>query len=193
MYYNLFATSLYPANRDPDNKGTCNWKIFVEEILGASADRSEEAAALALLLTNRQPDEEAYLDRRRKIAAYAGGIAAFCAILLIVVIAVRSRRIKRRPITIQGAVMVQNVDTKKESPIADVEISAANGMAAHDAKSDFRRVFPVDAASCKLNPANPSNSTSSTLITCRSNCRRWPEIISTWWTWRRFTARWKPP
>lgn len=83
----------------------------------------------------------AYLDRRRKIAAFAGGIAAFCVILLIAIIAVRSRRIKRRPITIQGAVMVHNVDTKKESPIADVEISAANGMAAHDAKSDFAGFF----------------------------------------------------
>jgi len=65
------------------------------------------------------------LDRRRKIAAFAGGFAVFCVILLIAIIAVRSRRIKRRPITIQGSVIVHNVDTKKESPIADVEISAA--------------------------------------------------------------------
>ena len=83
----------------------------------------------------------AYLDRRRKIAAFAGGIAVFCVILLIAIIAVRSRRIKRRPITIQGSVIVHNVDTKKESPIADVEISAANGMTAHDAKSDFAGFF----------------------------------------------------
>jgi hypothetical protein len=81
------------------------------------------------------------LERRRKIAVIVGGIAAFCIVLLLVVIAVRSRRIKRRPITIQGAIIEHNVDTKKESPIADVEISAANGMAAHDTKSDFSGLF----------------------------------------------------
>jgi hypothetical protein len=37
--------------------------------------------------------------------------------------------------------MKHNVDTKRESPIADVEISAANGLAAHETKSDFSGFF----------------------------------------------------
>jgi len=81
------------------------------------------------------------MDRRRKIAIIVGGIVAFCVILTIVVIAVRSRRIKQRPYTIQGAIIKHNVDTKRESPIADVEISAANGIAAHETKSDFSGLF----------------------------------------------------
>ncbi len=81
------------------------------------------------------------MDRRRKIAIIAGGIVAFCVILTIVVIAVRSRRIKERPYTIQGAIIKHNADTKRESPIADVEISAANGIAAHETKSDFSGLF----------------------------------------------------
>jgi len=81
------------------------------------------------------------MDRRRKIANIAGGIAACCIILIVVVMIVRSRRIKQRPYTVQGAIMKHNVDTKRESPIADVEISAANGLAAHETKSDFSGFF----------------------------------------------------
>lgn len=83
------------------------------------------------------------MDHRRKIATIAGGIAAFCVILIAVVIVVRSRRMKLRPYTIQGAIIKHNLDTKGESPIADVEISAANGLAAHETKSDFSGFFQL--------------------------------------------------
>jgi hypothetical protein len=86
------------------------------------------------------------MDHRWKIATIAGGIAAFCVILIVAVLFIRSRRIKQRPYTIQGAIIKHNVDTKRESPIADVEISAANGLAAHDTKSDFSGFFRLTLA-----------------------------------------------
>lgn len=77
----------------------------------------------------------------RKIAKIVGIVAAFAVIAVLVVIAVRSRRIRLRPTIIQGAIVKHNVDTKNESPIADVEISAENGMSAQEAKSDFSGFF----------------------------------------------------
>ena len=81
------------------------------------------------------------MNRGLKIATIAGGIAVFGVILILVFIAVRSHRIKRRPTTVQGAIVKQNVDTKRESPIADVEIVAEDGLAVHETKSDFSGFF----------------------------------------------------
>jgi hypothetical protein len=71
----------------------------------------------------------------------AGGIAAIGFILIAVFIVIRSHRGKRAPNTIQGAIVKHNVDTKRESPIEDVEISAENGLSAQEAKSDFSGFF----------------------------------------------------
>lgn len=81
------------------------------------------------------------MERGRKIATIAGGIATVCVVLIGVVIFLRSHRIKQRPYTIQGAIIKHDIDTKKESPIADVEISAANGQATQETKSDFSGYF----------------------------------------------------
>jgi hypothetical protein len=81
------------------------------------------------------------MNRRRKIAKIATGIAGLGITLIIALIVVRSHRVKRRPSTIQGAIVKHNVDTKRKSPIADVEISAADGLAAGETKSDFSGYF----------------------------------------------------
>lgn len=77
---------------------------------------------------------------RRKIATIAGGIAAFGLILILAFTIVRVRRTKHRPIVIQGAIVKHNTDTRRESPIEDVAVSA-NGLAANVTKSDFSGYF----------------------------------------------------
>jgi hypothetical protein len=82
------------------------------------------------------------MDHRRKIATIAGGIAAFCIILIAaIIIVVRTHRTKMRPYLIQGAIIKHNVDTNGKSPIADVEISAENGLAVQNTRSDFSGFF----------------------------------------------------
>src|SRR5215470_3310455 len=53
----------------------------------------------------------------------------------------------RRPLSLRGAVTVQDSDPRKELPIADVEITAANGSKTVTAKSDatgfFRVTLPI--------------------------------------------------
>jgi hypothetical protein len=113
----------------------------LEEIPGAGRNSPEETTAQALLLGSCKIVEESIMDRRWKITTVAGGIAAFGVILIVAFIVVRSHRVKRRPNGIQGAIVEHNVDTKRESPIADVEISAENGLAAQETKSDFSGLF----------------------------------------------------
>jgi hypothetical protein len=48
-----------------------------------------------------------------------------------------------RPISLQGAVIQQDADPRKELPIANVEVSAANGMAQGDSKSDSSGYFQL--------------------------------------------------
>jgi len=81
------------------------------------------------------------MDRRRKIATIAGVIAALAIVAAAVFIFVHSRRTKLRPIVIQGAIVKHNTDTKRESPIADVEISAEDGLGLGKVKSDFSGFF----------------------------------------------------
>jgi hypothetical protein len=57
-----------------------------------------------------------------------------------------TRRLHRKepvPISANGAVIKQDIDTKKELPIADAEISVANGLAVADAKSDSSGFFSL--------------------------------------------------
>ena len=44
---------------------------------------------------------------------------------------------------LRGAVIKQNVDTRNQSPIADVEVSADDGLAVVDSKSDFSGAFRI--------------------------------------------------
>ncbi len=66
--------------------------------------------------------------------------------------------------TAVGAVIKQDVDTRKQSPIADVEISAPAELGVDNAKSDFSGYFKII---CLLEaiPANPSCFTSDIPIT----------------------------
>src|SRR5690349_5471535 len=49
----------------------------------------------------------------------------------------------RNPLTITGAVTIQDADARKELPIADVEISVANGAAESSTKSDASGFFTL--------------------------------------------------
>jgi hypothetical protein len=48
-----------------------------------------------------------------------------------------------RPITFSGAVLRQDNDPRKQSPVANVEVSALDGMITRDAKSDFSGSFKL--------------------------------------------------
>jgi hypothetical protein len=70
------------------------------------------------------------------------------------VITIRKQRRKAQPIVLRGAVLKQNADTRNQSPIADVVVSAANGMAAADTQTDFSGAFRLTLRSYVL-PAEP--------------------------------------
>lgn len=47
------------------------------------------------------------------------------------------------PITVRGAVITQNYDTRKQSPIANVEVISEDDLATREAKSDFSGYFSL--------------------------------------------------
>jgi hypothetical protein len=53
------------------------------------------------------------------------------------------RNYQRRPVIIRGAIIKQDDDPTKQSPIMDVEISEANGQATRSTKSNFMGFFDV--------------------------------------------------
>lgn len=81
---------------------------------------------------------------RRKIVlwAVAGAIGATVATLLMV----RAHHWRPRSLTIQGAVIRKDDDTRKESPIADVTVTASDGVTNMSTESDasgyFKIIFP---------------------------------------------------
>jgi hypothetical protein len=77
---------------------------------------------------------------KRKIAMIAG-LAATLGTTAVTAIIVRSHWTKPHPNVIQGAVVKHDTDAKKETPIEGVEVSAADGLAAHNAKTDFSGYF----------------------------------------------------
>jgi hypothetical protein len=75
--------------------------------------------------------------RRKLVALWSTlGVA-----LLIVVIAIIFYYTK--PITLRGAVIKQDEDARRQSPIADVEVSVDSGMAVPSVKSDFSGYFKL--------------------------------------------------
>src|ERR1700730_10179288 len=50
---------------------------------------------------------------------------------------------RKGPIVLIGAVIKQDEDPNKQSPIMDVDVSEANGLAASDAKSNFTGYFAI--------------------------------------------------
>ena len=76
----------------------------------------------------------------RKIAISSVVIIGLGAFLAATLITVRLYR-RHRSITLRGAVVKQNADTRNQSPIADVEVHADDGFAVLDSKSDFSGAF----------------------------------------------------
>src|SRR5208282_6636486 len=78
----------------------------------------------------------------RKVAILAIVILGLGGVLVASRVAVRLYR-KHRPITLKGAVIKQDYDPRKQSPIANVEISSLDGSVVSDVKSDFSGSFKV--------------------------------------------------
>jgi hypothetical protein len=53
------------------------------------------------------------------------------------------RHLRQRTTTIQGAVITQNTDPRKQLPIADVEITASDGISVVKSKSDASGLFTI--------------------------------------------------
>src|ERR1700692_2798631 len=81
------------------------------------------------------------LDRRK-----AGRLAAVLAVLGMIVAACVGLAVSHynhKPLSLKGAVVKQDSDPMKESPITDVQISEAAGLATSDAKSNFTGYFTI--------------------------------------------------
>jgi hypothetical protein len=65
---------------------------------------------------------------------------AACAFLAIALGAV-ALHYARKPISLKGAIIQEDPDARKQSPITDVEVGAANDSASADTKSDFSGFF----------------------------------------------------
>jgi hypothetical protein len=81
-----------------------------------------------------------------KTSIWVAIAAATAAVLAVVVVAVAMHYINK-PLALRGAVIQQDDDTLKQSPITDVEIEAANQMAGTSTKSDFSGYFKLTLAS----------------------------------------------
>ena len=75
--------------------------------------------------------------RRGNVAVWAGISVILAAAVITALFAAG------KPIALQGAVIQQDPDTAKQTPIADVDISAENGLGVGPSKSDFSGFFKV--------------------------------------------------
>jgi hypothetical protein len=82
------------------------------------------------------------MGRGRKAAGWVAVVVAICgAIAAVRLIRVKRAEVKLVSISIEGAVVRQDPDTNKQLPIADAEITVANGLAAGACKSDSSGFF----------------------------------------------------
>src|SRR6266852_763187 len=72
------------------------------------------------------------------------GVAAFVALVLAGAALLLFGWRTRKPVVLQGAVTVQDADTRKERPIADVEGSADGGLAMRPVRSDSSGFFKIE-------------------------------------------------
>jgi hypothetical protein len=79
----------------------------------------------------------------RKISSWPLFILGLAGIVAAFWIAVRVHRRLTQPIILRGAVIKQDNDTRKQSPIANVVISSPDGLAIRDGKSDFSGGFAI--------------------------------------------------
>src|SRR3981081_251214 len=81
----------------------------------------------------------------RKIELWIIGSAST---LLVIAVLLLGRWHLRRPISLQGAVIVEDTDAPKQRPIDDVEVSAEDGFSTGTARTDasgfFRLTLPRD-------------------------------------------------
>jgi hypothetical protein len=80
------------------------------------------------------------MKRRHTLVIWIALIVVLCGVLPGALIMIHQHRI-HRPITLVGAVIKQDPDTKAQSPIANVDVSAENGLAASDSSSAFSGAF----------------------------------------------------
>jgi hypothetical protein len=71
-----------------------------------------------------------------RVAAIVGAVAV--ALLVMVLVGLHYMY---RPIALKGAIIQEDADTRKESPITGVEVTAANNLAPAEVKSDFSGYF----------------------------------------------------
>jgi hypothetical protein len=76
------------------------------------------------------------MSREHRIVIWAG-MAAVGAVLVLFLILSR----REQPVTLTGVVIRQDTDPRKQVPVTDVEITAANGLALHGSKSDSSGLF----------------------------------------------------
>src|ERR1700680_4170682 len=72
------------------------------------------------------------------------GVASFVALVLAGAVLLLFGWRTRKPVVLQGAVTVQDADTRKERPIADVEVSADGGLAISPVRSDSSGFFMIE-------------------------------------------------
>src|ERR1700730_12966552 len=75
-------------------------------------------------------------------------VLCIAAALLTAAVLLLGRWQLRRPISLQGAVVAEDADARKERPVADVEVSGEDGFSTGTARSDasgfFRLTLPRD-------------------------------------------------
>lgn len=80
---------------------------------------------------------------KRKLVTLALVIVGSAGVLITATIAVRQYRRYRRPIILRGAIIKEDYDARKQSPIANVEVSSVDGLAARDTTSSFSGAFSL--------------------------------------------------
>jgi hypothetical protein len=80
------------------------------------------------------------MKRKWKLIIGIALLVGLCGVLPAALIVIRRHQL-RRPIILVGAVIKQDSDTKGQSPIANVDVSAENGLALSDSSSNFSGAF----------------------------------------------------
>jgi hypothetical protein len=95
------------------------------------------------MATSSEFDVSVRMGKKRSAAAWI----VVAAIISVSMAAALYGIFHRRPVSLRGAVTVQDSDARKELPIADVEVTAANGLKTVTARSDasgfFRITLPI--------------------------------------------------
>lgn len=81
--------------------------------------------------------------RNRDVAIWALVILGFVSILAATYFGLRLKRRYSLPLTLKGAVMKQDYDPRKQSPIANVDVIFLDGLDVEDTRSDFLGGFTL--------------------------------------------------